>query len=234
MYNWLLFFCILVIVTVITVLIFQQFQYKAHIERKLEDLVAQINNASLYAYNFDKNQDENLQNVDSSVLEMSNAVKQLKNNIESIQRKTHDIDDIRNKALKTSADLQLGKHVLYSQDGQWLRLKPIDTSEERTNGLYTDKIYVQTSSEMKGNTVADSMNITNGLTIKGGRSSLNPRGLPTMLPYIDDINYIRGDTDVAGNLKVLGDVSVNNGKKLCIGDTCVSEKAFKVLAQYDV
>jgi hypothetical protein len=51
-----------------------------------------------------------------------------------------------------------------------------------------------------------------GINIKGGSSIHNPNNLPTQFPSpTDDKNYIRGDTELAGNLNIHGAVQMAKG-----------------------
>ena len=52
------------------------------------------------------------------------------------------------------------------------------------------------------------------LTTKGGRSFLNPKNLPTVFNSMDGKNYIRGDTNMAGDVSTDG--SIRSGKSLKI------------------
>ena len=62
----------------------------------------------------------------------------------------------------------------------------------------------------------DKLNVTEsavikGLLFKGGESKHNPDKLDTKIPDLtDNRNYIRGDSEVTGNLKVVGDLSMGS------------------------
>lgn len=61
-----------------------------------------------------------------------------------------------------------------------------------------------------------------GVVTRGAKSAHNPDGLNTLFPHAkDNKNYVRGDTQVDGEFKVVGRGSFN--KELCIGNVCLKE-----------
>ena len=81
------------------------------------------------------------------------------------------------------------------------------------------------------------VSVNGGLNITGGKSKHNPYNWRTYFNWhTDNKNYIRGDTEMRGNMGTIGDVTV--GGKLCMpGEGCISRADFKNLknlAQTDV
>lgn len=129
------------------------------------------------------------------------------------------------KTLKTDK-LQLGDKFLLSgvgdRDGNddWLRLFNKD-NKGYYGGLATGKLWVGGTSHLKqnvevggrldvvGQTNASTLNVSNGLNVKGGASEHNPEKWGTHFPWRDDDkNYIRGDTEIRGNTNNIGDLNV--------------------------
>ncbi len=88
------------------------------------------------------------------------------------------------------------KFTLGVDKGDWLRLYDKNGSSY-FGGLAVNKMMVQGDATMKG-----------PVALKGGASEFNPDGWATLLPHTDGRNYIRGETDVTGNLDIKGDTSV--------------------------
>ena len=220
---------LLVIIAVICILFYKQYEMKTTLDMQLQDIVGQINNASLYAFNYDKTQNDNIMNVDVNLTSLSDTIKDLSNNVKAIEIKTSDIDDIRNSMNKAKSYIEVGKHVLSSKDEQWMNIQPNVDNMSKSVGLSTDKLFVNTSSVFKNFTEADNIIVNSSFETKGGNSIENSLHLKTYLPYSDGINYIRGDTEITGDTKVIGDVSINKGKKLCIGTTCITEQQLRNL-----
>lgn len=225
------FLSLLVILTVIIILFYNQYQTKKYVEMKLEDIVSQINNASFYAYTFDKTQDENLQNIDSETVSLSETLKKLSVDVKSLEKNTKDLDDIRKSVHKHSNNIDIGNHRLASEGNEWLQVKfkQNNNGNEIAGGLSANKLLVSSSSVLKGNTNVDNLNVKNSINIKGGKSTFNPNGLDTIFPYSDGMNYIRGDTEVSGNTRISGDIIVNSDRSICIGTTCLTENILRDL-----
>lgn len=226
---------VIVIIAIICLLFYQQYQIKTQLNIQLHDIVSQINNASLYAFNYDKTQNDNIQNVDMNVNSLTDTIKTLTNNVKAIEIKTSDIDEIKHSIDKAKTYVEVGKHILASKDDKWLYIQPNIYNVNKSVGLLTDSIEVKSSSILKNNTQADNITINSSLKVKGGDSSSNPLKLQTFFPYSDGINYIRGDTEISGNTKINGDIKLINGQKVCIGDTCITEENLKnmiKLSQY--
>ena len=88
------------------------------------------------------------------------------------------------------------------------------------NNICLDKNKFQELSNFDKNAISgNSMNITKSLNIKGGKSVHNPKGWWSHFPWIGDgKNYIRGDTEIRGNVNNIGDLTVggfiNSNKSL--------------------
>lgn len=225
------FLCLVVILTVIIIIFYNQYQTKKYIETKLEDIVSQINNASYYAYTFDKTQDENLQNIDSETVSLSESLKKLSIDVKSLEKNTKDIDDIRKSVHRHSNNMDIGNHRLASEGNEWLQVKfkQDTTNNAIAGGLSANKLLVSSASTLKGNTSIENVNISNSMNVKGGKSVFNPNNLDTMFPYNDGMNYIRGDTDISGHVRVLGDLNIDSDRSICIGTTCLTENVLRDL-----
>jgi len=65
-------------------------------------------------------------------------------------------------------------------------------------------------------------NIGSNLNLKGGVSRHNPGKWGTHFPFVgDQKNYIRGDTEIRGDVNNIGELTTT---KLCIGNICLVEK----------
>ena len=82
------------------------------------------------------------------------------------------------------------------------------TMADISSGINTNKIDTQNLNVL--DTISgNSMNITKELNIKGGKSVHNPKNYWTHFPWIGDgKNYIRGDTEIRGNVNNIGDLTV--------------------------
>ena len=85
------------------------------------------------------------------------------------------------------------------------------------DNICLDKNKFQELSNFDKNAISgNSMNITKSLNIKGGKSVHNPKGWWSHFPWIGDgKNYIRGDTEIRGNVNNIGDLTV--GGKIKFG-----------------
>jgi hypothetical protein len=88
----------------------------------------------------------------------------------------------------------------------WLRLFD-KAGKDYYGGLAAGSIMTKDGSSLGGNTEIDSANVKT-LNIRGAASEHNPENKQTELPSKDKINYVRGDTQVDGNLVNVGDVTV--------------------------
>jgi len=81
------------------------------------------------------------------------------------------------------------------------------TMADISSGINTNKIDTQNLNVL--DTISgNSMNITKELNIKGGTSVHNPKNYWTHFPWSDGKNYIRGDTEIRGNVNNIGDLTV--------------------------
>ena len=86
---------ILYVIIVITVLIAMgiagYFIYRflkmsdKHTDKKLKEIVSEINNSNYYSYNFDKQQEENLKNMESNINSMANNYLYVKDNVNKVK-----------------------------------------------------------------------------------------------------------------------------------------------------
>lgn len=68
-----------------------------------------------------------------------------------------------------------------------------------------------TTMQVDGITNTRGINSSNTTILKGGKSNYNLNNFSTIFPYDNDgKNYIRGDTEITGNLNLPGDISIGN------------------------
>lgn len=197
---------VVVLMTSIT-LYMQQEKLKTDVNTKLNSVVDQINDSQLYEYNFDKQQEGNIKNVDHNISTLYDAVVEAQKNVQFLKNTTVTREQL-NKAfqsdqIKTNI-LTLGQKFSLSGIGdgggndEWLRLSD-KTGSDYFGGLAAKAIWTRDNAWLNGNTnVTGRLYIDGNTTFKGGRSLYNPDEKPTYLPYIDGKNYIRGDTELFG------------------------------------
>lgn len=215
---------ILVMVTVTVVVLYQNAQLKDKLNSSLQSVVDQVNDSTLYAYRFDKNQDTNIKNLDGNMkivqdnlINVSNNVRALQNQVLS-QKNTMDVTITKN--VKTNK-LDLGsQNSLTSAGDGWVQINNA-TGTELYGGLAAANLYVTKKTTLGGTTDISALNVTGSITAKGGVSEHNPQSWNTHFPYSDGNNYIRGNTEIRGNTTNIGDMKV--GGKICIGNICLNE-----------
>ena len=241
------------------------------VDGKIKQVVDKFNSSSEYIYKFDKQQEQNIKNLENNVNSMFNNYAYVKNETLKIKddyiSKGSIAKQVDTDTMNVKKQLQVGnmkleerapKTTLARADGKnWLFLY----SNSGDVGLTTNKIDADTitANNMKasntvtvgkdwniggkwnmsvGETDARPLivapmangqldlskrtmfvnggitNVNGGITVKGGNSVHNPNGNYTMFPNTtDNKNYVRGDTNVDGQLKVAG--------PLCLGDVCL-------------
>ena len=170
----------------------------------LVDVVNQINNSQLYAYNFDKNQESNIQNLDV--------------NLATLKKATVTKDDINTGVDYVKAKkLQLGDQHTLSGVGDvhsggkpdgWLRFFDKD-GKDYHGGVAMANLWTRDNAYLNGTVSTTGLvNSQGNLYAKGGISEHNP-GWGTHFPWAgDNKNYIRGDTEIRGNTNNIGDMNV--------------------------
>jgi hypothetical protein len=81
------------------------------------------------------------------------------------------------------------------------------TMADISSGINTNKVDTQ-NLNVGGKINGNSMNINKELNIKGGKSVHNPNSWWSHFPWSDGKNYIRGDTEIRGNVNNIGDLTV--------------------------
>lgn len=211
---------VIVLMTSIT-LYMQQEKLKTDVNSKLNSVVDQINDSQLYEYNFDKQQEGNIKNVDHNISTLYDAVVEAQKNVEFLKNTTVTREDLsrafQSDQIKTNV-LSLGQKFSLSGigDGQgnddWLRISD-KTGTDYYGGLATKQIWTRDNAWLNGNTtLRGQLYIDGTTTFKGGRSDFNPNQLSTFLPYIDGKNYIRGDTELRGKVTNVGSFESNKVK----------------------
>lgn len=205
----------LLLVLVSTVVLYMQQQnIRDDVKRKMSEVVNQINDSQYYEYNFDKQQDDNLKNVDQNVTSLYEAVVDAQKNVKHLEKTALRSEtlsgEISPKAISTSK-LSLGDRFSLVGNGpdDWLRVANRDGTNYH-GGLAAAKIWTRDSATLNGTTkVNDSFESTGYSTFKGGVSDMNENGLPTQFPNADGKNYVRGDTEIRGHVNNVGSLRTN-------------------------
>jgi len=209
-----------VLIAVISLYI-QQERVKEDLTKKLNSVVTQINDSQFYEYSFDKNQDQNIQNMDKNTTVLYDSVTAAQKNLKYLELTAVKKDDLNNKLntknIKTGV-LQLGDKFTMSGVGDahgnddWLRV--FDKSgADYYGGIATKKIWTRDNAYLNGTTnITGNLTATGLNTFKGGKSDKNPDNQATYLPNIDGKNYIRGDTEVKGHIDNVGSLRTDRIK----------------------
>lgn len=114
--------------------------------------------------------------------------------------------------LKTDK-LKLGNKFTLSGVGDahgndtWLRFFDKD-GKDFYGGVATANLWNRDNAYLAGTTNITGLANINKMIVKGGASEHNQANLPTQLAHTDNKNYIRGDTELIGNIKTAGDLNV--------------------------
>ena len=122
--------------------------------------------------------------------------------------------DVKNNAY-------VGKNIIIGNEGnKWILHSPDDNRKSLfiapfVNGKWdwskqlhikSDGIVLQDGNlNIKGNIISNK-----SLNVKGGKSVHNPNGWGTHFPWSDGKNYIRGDTEIRGDITKIGDTYGNH------------------------
>jgi hypothetical protein len=212
-------------VTITIVLLYQNANLKDNLNANLQSVVDQVNDSTMYAYKFDKNQDANIKNLDNNLKIVQDNLLNVSHNVKLMQSQVantvNNSDVFLTKNLKTNK-INLGQthSILAPGNDGWVRINnPAGT--DLYGGLAAANLYVTNKATFAAAADVSALNVLGTSTFKGGKSTFNPQGLATHFPYSDGTNYIRGDTEIRGNTTNIGDLKTNT--KLCIGNTCVTE-----------
>lgn len=208
-------------VIVVTVILYQNARLKDKLNANLQSIVNQVNDSTLYAYNFDKNQDSNIKNLDGNLKIVQDNLVNVSNNVKALQHQISSTNKNSNELLvknvKTN-NLSLGpNHSLSASNDGWIRINS-STSPELYGGLTAANLYITKKTTLQGTTNVDTINVQNAVKIPGGSSEHNPHGWATHFPHTDGINYIRGDIEIRGNATNVGDLTVQKNLMVQGGD----------------
>lgn len=224
---------VVVLMTSIT-LYMQQEKLKTDVNTKLNSVVDQINDSQLYEYNFDKQQEGNIKNVDHNISTLYDAVVEAQKNVEFLKNTTVTRDQL-NKAfqsdqIKTNV-LTLGQKFSLSGVGdgggndEWLRLSD-RTGSDYYGGFAAKYLWSRDNAWLNGVTnIKDNLYVDANTTFRGGSSRFNKNGLNTYLPFMDGKNYIRGDTELLG---VVNHRGVLQSEKIEVGPRSIENSPFSV------
>lgn len=131
--------------------------------------------------------------------------------------------------------IKLGDKFMMSgtDKDDWLRLNGND-GKNYHGGIAAANIYTRDKAFLNGNTIITGQASVDGsIKIRGGASEFNRQGSWTEFPNPqNNINYIRGDTELQGNMMNVGDVKVgrnlNVAKNLTTQGTSVMTAPVKI------
>ena len=209
--------CILIMVVVTIILLYQNYQLKYNLHANMKSIVDQINDSTMYAYKFDTNQDTNIKNLDSNIKLINNHLQNVTNNVKALELKVGDTKDAGGQGGSSGGhDGHDGKDGHDGQSGaQGPRGPPGESGSPGPQGPQGP----QGPPGPKGQP-GDSANIGNNpnftgtvnvgrLYTKGGKSEHNPTSMQTHFAWEgNNGNYIRGDTEITGNTYNIGDLGV--------------------------
>ena len=210
--------CVLAVIIVSIVTLYQTARVKEQTARNIQDLVDQVNESASYAYKFDISQDDNIKTMEKNINLINENVNNIGKNVKIIQEnvivptpKSSYTENLKTGILSLGDRITIGK--IPNSDGDWVGLMNADRSQLH-GGLAVSQSY------------ADDMLVMRSLQVSGAKSTHNPDDLPTVFA-LDDKNYVRGDTDVTGVLKVAGAMTTDD--KFCIKNTCIAETDLKAI-----
>lgn len=203
---------VVVLMTSIT-LYMQQEKLKTDVNTKLNSVVDQINDSQLYEYNFDKQQEGNIKNVDQNISTLYDAVVEAQKNVNFLKNTTVTRDQLsqafQSDQIKTNI-LTLGQKFSLSGigDGQgnddWLRLSD-KTGTDYYGGLALKHLWNRDNAWFNGTTtIRGTLNVDANSSFKGAKSEFNPNEKGTYFPSVDGKNYISGDTELLGKVNHKG------------------------------
>lgn len=198
---------IIIVLTATIALYFQQEQIKTDVNQKLNSVVDQINDSQYYEYNFDKLQDENIKNVDDNMTNIYDNVLNLQNNVKFLQNTALTRKDFEQRVQTdtlTANNIKLGDKYTMVADDNYVKL--FDKSgTDYAGGFAAKSLWSKDGAVLNGNTsLSGQLNVNGTSSFKGGRSASNPDKLASYFPHIDGKNYLRGDTEILGNVTQTG------------------------------
>ena len=186
-----------------------------------------INNTSKKIENFEDNDTDRLivkdmeNNTEENVLNNQIFItkKDIETGINTNYVDTSKLNVSNNIDVKNNA--YVGKNIIIGNEGnKWILHSPDDNRKSLfiapfVNGKWdwskqlhikSDGIVLQDGNlNIKGNIISNK-----SLNVKGGKSVHNPNGWGTHFPWSDGKNYIRGDTEIRGDITKIGDTYGNH------------------------
>lgn len=192
----------------------QQERVRSEFKTKMQGIVDQVNDASFYQYNYDKQQAQNIENNDKNVGTLYESVTNMQNNVKMLEKTA-----VRDKSLSekiVTADATVGKIRLgdkfslsgvgdaHANDG-WLRLFD-KTGQDYNGGMAMANLWTRDNAHLNGTTnINGRLNANERVYIRGGKSDMNPHNWGTHFAWHgDERNYIRGDTEIRGHVENIG------------------------------
>jgi hypothetical protein len=213
--------CVFVVVIMSLVVLYQTSKAKEQMAHNMQDLVDQVNDSATYSYKFDINQEENIKNMDKNITMLGDDVKVLQGNVKIIQENIQASPRQYTENIKTGMLTLSDRFSLTalpapnrSLNEDWVRLSNKQGTDLQ-GGLAVSRLYVDNVGTI------NTLDVQKGIRVAGGASRYNPENKPSMLPDIDNVNRLRGDTEISGTLSTQG--------SLCINNTCINENDLRVL-----
>lgn len=120
-----------------------------------------------------------------------------------------------------------------SQDDTWLRFFDKD-GNDFYGGVAAGSIWTRDNAFLNGNTIITGETEVQGpISLTGGTSEFNPNKEQTIFASkVDGKNYIRGDTDIYGNIKIYGNTNYDGdfkvGKNMDVTGSTTLNKTVKI------
>jgi hypothetical protein len=162
---------VIVAVSTSVVLYMSMERLKTDTNKKFNDLVSQINNSQFYGFNFDKQQEQNIMNVDRNITSLNDAVLNLQKNLKQLDATTVKVDrkDIIAQSIQTNQLKLSDKYQLTPGNDEWVRLLN-RTGSDYSGGLAAKNLWVGQNSYLNGSTnITGNLNISGNVVVNGKR-----------------------------------------------------------------
>lgn len=112
------------------------------------------------------------------------------------------------KVISQNNNIDIGSKIKIENDNINFRSNTIDIKDDKNIGLIWAGNVINFNSGVKINSTQP-IELNNNLKIKGGISDVNPYKKNTEFSNLDGTNIISGDTNLNGNLKIAGGMTIN-------------------------
>lgn len=135
------------------ILFLQHEKLKSDLNRKLSSMVNQINDSQFYGYNFDKQQENNIMNVDKNITSMHDAVLNIQKTVKYLDQSALKTDSLRKNITTENIQtnkLNLGEYSFVPGNDKWVRMLDKNNSDYY-GGLAARNMWVSDNSYVNGN-----------------------------------------------------------------------------------